>query len=59
MTTTLYNIGTLDLTNEVTSLFRIKVNLHLQKAKLNLSIKVTKTFDQHDRCDQQIFKGVI
>ncbi len=30
----------------------------MQKAKYNLSIKVTKTFDQHDRRDQQLFKGV-
>ncbi len=30
----------------------------MQKAKYNLSIKVTKTFDQHDRHDQQLFKGV-
>ena len=30
----------------------------MQKAKYNLSIKVTKTFDQHDRRDQQLFTGV-
>ena len=31
----------------------------MPKAKHNLwSIKVTKSFDQHDHCDQQIFKGV-
>ena len=30
----------------------------MQKAKYHLSIKVTKTFDQHDRCNQRLFKGV-
>ncbi len=30
----------------------------MQKAKYNLSIKVTKTFDQHDRRDQQLSTGV-
>ncbi len=30
----------------------------MQKAKYHLSIKVTKTFDQHDCCNQWLFKGV-
>ncbi len=51
-----YTIQTQDLTNQATSLFRIKVSRQVQRAKYNLSIKVTKTFDQHDRHDQQLFK---
>ncbi len=30
----------------------------MQKTKHDLSIKVTKTFDQHDGRDQQLSKGV-
>ncbi len=30
----------------------------MQRAKYNLSILVTKAFDQHDHCDQRRFKGV-
>ncbi len=54
----LYNIATGPHANPVTSLFRIKVSLQVQNAKYNLSIKVTKNFDQDDYCDQQLLLGV-